>query len=107
MYPIPPVIITHNKGGASLIAQSFVSSYPAAGLVFLGPPVHPLSESFIFELKFPIAILATSTQFESMKGERYDDAAVDKLILPQGKEDFVDGQDAITQIELWLDDLGI
>lgn len=112
MYPFPPVILAHHEGGASLIAQAYVSSHPAAGLVFLGPPssssiTDPLEDAFNFELTFPLAVLATKSQFGTMGGERFDDPAVDKLILPQGKENQMEGQDAVTQIELWLDELGV
>ena len=111
MIPFPPVIIA--EGYAALVAQTYISSHPASGLILIDPPVTNkdvpksiISETlpeFTYEPKFPIAVIAEEdrlTQFQS-KGHRLADSPyVDFL-----HRDKASG--AFRHIDDWLDRLGI
>nr|GAT49774.1 predicted protein [Mycena chlorophos] len=107
----PPVII--GRSAASLIVQAYISSNPVSAMLLMGDiPVTnaivpktflptPLDE-FNFEPKFPIALLATSTQMERLVDHRLVRAGVQTYTT-----DDLDGEDAMLKIESWLDMLGI
>ncbi|KII94331.1 hypothetical protein PLICRDRAFT_100150 [Plicaturopsis crispa FD-325 SS-3] len=115
MIPFPPVIIARSAG--ALVAQRYISSNPASGLILISPPASnkaaaerglfpgdaPLRE-FDFEPKFPIAIMATPREMKMLRSEHRlgQDPGVDKIVVQA-----TDGQEAFTKMELWLDELGI
>ncbi|KAK7465711.1 hypothetical protein VKT23_005682 [Stygiomarasmius scandens] len=110
--PFPPVIIA--RGVACLITQTYISSHPASGLVLISPPPcntmiprnllpTPLPE-FDFEPKFPICVVATEEDMQILQRHNrlVKDQAADVIIVKN-----VDGQEAFTKIEQWLDEIGI
>ncbi|OSX61293.1 hypothetical protein POSPLADRAFT_1182441 [Postia placenta MAD-698-R-SB12] len=124
--PFAPVIIA--RGSGALIAQTYISSYPASGLLLISPPasnaslssppfdpssIHnsamllptPLSE-FDFEPKFPCAILCGEGDAAGLSENRlWKDAAVDKLVVPDSRA--LDSQEGFVKIEQWLDEIGV
>ncbi|KAJ6604333.1 hypothetical protein DFH09DRAFT_1300569 [Mycena vulgaris] len=110
---LPPVIFA--RSSASLIAQAYIGSNPAAAMMLTGniPSTNadvaktllptPLEE-FNFEPKFPIALLTTAREMERLrKTNRLAQAPEVDLLTTHDLE----SQDALLQIEGWLDDLGI
>jgi hypothetical protein len=109
----PPVIFARSY--ASLIAQAYISSNPASGMMLMGNipatnsevPVSLLPtpfEEFTFEPTFPIAILTTSSETERLQktSRLYQAPGVETIVV-----DDLESQDALLEIEHWLDDLGI
>lgn len=99
----------------SLIAQTFISSHPASGLVLISPPLSNSSDSvsdllptplpeFDFEPRFPVALVCTHAESELLKktNRLAQDADVDILAV-----DDVDSQEAFVKIEQWMDEVGI
>ncbi|KAI0659916.1 hypothetical protein C8Q70DRAFT_982550 [Cubamyces menziesii] len=113
--PFAPVIIS--RAGATLIAQTYISSHPATGLLLISPPPSNASvpqsllptplEEFIFEARFPCAILCAEAEQSRLAAESrlWKDPGVDKIVVQD--EDAVVGQQGVVQIEQWLDELGI
>ncbi|KAG7099374.1 hypothetical protein E1B28_001230 [Marasmius oreades] len=111
--PFPPVIFA--RGAASLIAQTYISSHPATGLVLISPPSSneavvesgllptPLPE-FDFEPNFPLVVVATPQQMKVLREEHrlLKDNSLDTIIV-----DDVEGHDAFAKIEEWLDEMGV
>ncbi|KAI0941870.1 hypothetical protein AcW1_009766 [Taiwanofungus camphoratus] len=115
--PFPPVIIARASG--ALIAQTYISSHPASGLLLVSPPPSnkavsdfspsllptPLAE-FDFEPKFPCAIVCAEREKEWLKENRlWKDGGVDKLIVKDKSE--IGGQEVFVRIGQWLDDIGV
>ncbi|ESK98356.1 hypothetical protein Moror_106 [Moniliophthora roreri MCA 2997] len=108
--PFAPVIIA--RGPTCLIAQQYISSHPATGLILISPPPSntdvdilptPLPE-FDFEPKFPIAIFATPQELDALKVKNrlVRDGGVDVVAVGDTM-----GQDAFAKIEKWLDEIGV
>ncbi|EMD32277.1 hypothetical protein CERSUDRAFT_58818 [Gelatoporia subvermispora B] len=114
--PFAPVIIA--RSGGTLIAQTYISSHPASGLILISPPASnadatsrsllpaPLPE-FNFEPKFPCAILCTEDEAATLadKNRLWQDTSVDKFVVRDEKA--VNGQDGFNHIQTWLDDIGV
>lgn len=110
--PFAPVLVARSSG--SLIAQTYISSHPASGLILISPNPKtsspesiailptPLKE-FNFEAKFPLVIIDTPAGTKVQQKEN-------RLVKEDGIEiitvDDVDGQEAFRQIEMWLDESG-
>lgn len=121
MIPFAPVIFA--RGPGALIAQTYISSHPASGLLLVSPPVSndKLRSSFEsqgqtllpttlpefdFEPKFPCAILCTQQEAVDLAGNRlWKDDNVDKLLTQD--EQAMDGQEGFVKIEQWLDEVGV
>ena len=121
MIPFAPVIFA--RGPGALIAQTYISSHPASGLLLISPPVsnaHLRSTSeakgqnllpthlpeFNFEPQFPCAILCTQQEAAALAGHRmWKDDHVDKLVTRDEKA--IDGQEGLVKIEQWLDEVGV
>ncbi|KAJ3567367.1 hypothetical protein NP233_g6412 [Leucocoprinus birnbaumii] len=119
MIPFPPIIFGRSAG--CLIAQTYISSNPATGLVLLSPPANntelgsvqahdnspilptPLGE-FDFEPYFPIMVMATSERMKVLKGlnRLAKNPEVDKFTV-----NTLEGQQAYSDIQNWLDKLGV
>ncbi|TFK52772.1 hypothetical protein OE88DRAFT_1711671 [Heliocybe sulcata] len=110
--PFAPVIVSRSTG--SLIAQTYISSNPARGLIMINPPANndsvpemllptPLEE-FNYEPKFPIAVLGRKAELDAWrKGSRLgQDDRVD--IFEVGD---TEGQDALYRMEVWMDEIGV
>lgn len=114
MTPFAPVFVSRSI--ACLVTQKYISSYPATGLVLISPPTSNSSlgddklptelEEFIYEPKFPIAIVDTPKRIEELKAKNrlcrepspyVDIIAVEKL----------EGQPLLNAVDKWLDELGI
>jgi hypothetical protein len=110
--PFPPVIFARST--TTLIAQAYISSNPASGLVLLSPPLSNLAVStnrlptplreFDYEPKFPIALVATPTEMPDLiRHHRLGDAAaVDKITV-----DDIEGDSCYEQLQQWIDDIGV
>jgi len=110
--PFPPVVFA--RSSAALIAQAYISSNPASGLLLISPPWSNTSLSkdllptalkeFDFEPKFPIGIMGTPKEVEVLqqKSRLGQDPGVDMIQV-----DDIDSQEAFVRMELWLDDWGI
>ena len=115
MTPFAPVFIARST--ACLVTQKYISSYPASGIVLISPPTSnedakadgklpgPLEE-FIYEPKFPIAILDTPERLQELKkknrlcrepGPFVDTVPVERL----------EGQPLLEAVDKWLDELGV
>jgi hypothetical protein len=111
-YPFPPVVFASDF--ASLIAQAYISSYPAQGLFLVSPPLSnaslypdilptPLSE-FNYELHFPVAVMATPDYMPMVKTQsRFTRSTWVDLIEVENLE----GNQAIKEVERWVDELGV
>lgn len=119
MIPFPPVVFARSAG--CLIAQTYISSNPASGLVLISPPAdnvelegahgqdgspmlpNTLTE-FDFEPYFPIAVMATPERMKILEGSNrlVREPEVDKLTVHD-----LEGQQAFNDIQNWLDKLGI
>jgi hypothetical protein len=97
-----------------LIAQTYISSHPASGLILISPSPSTSSqevnkllptpiEEFNYEAKFPLLVVDTPTDMKRHQAEnrlvRDDDVEVISI------QD-VDGQEAFRKIETWLDQSG-
>lgn len=119
MIPFPPVILARASG--CLVAQTYISSNPATGLVLISPPGNnaelegvrgrdglPILPTkipeFDFEPYFPIAIMATPRHMRMLEQSNrlVREPETDKFIV----ED-LEGQQALNKVESWLDKLGI
>lgn len=112
------------RAGGALIAQTYIESNPASGLVMIAPPTSndassallptPLPE-FTYEPKFPIAIMGTPEEVRLLRdahrlgkagagkgGGRWRRGGVDWLEV----ED-TEGQAAQNSMEMWLDEIGV
>ncbi|THU91771.1 hypothetical protein K435DRAFT_758877 [Dendrothele bispora CBS 962.96] len=110
--PFPPVFIA--RGAACLIAQTYISSHPASGLLLISPPpcnasvpekLLPTSlPEFNFEPKFPICVMSTPEEMRILQDRNRlcKDQGVDKIVVGN-----VEGQEAFIKIEQWLDEIGI
>ncbi|KAJ7275349.1 hypothetical protein B0H12DRAFT_253907 [Mycena haematopus] len=110
--PWPPVLFA--RSAASLIAQTYVSSYPVAAMMLMGdiPSTNadvskgllPTSMAeFNFEPTFPIALLTTPREMDRLRTtNRLALTDVELLTTEQ-----LESQEALLKIEGWLDDLGI
>ncbi|KZT26012.1 hypothetical protein NEOLEDRAFT_1063837 [Neolentinus lepideus HHB14362 ss-1] len=110
--PFAPVIVSRSTG--SLIAQTYISSNPARGLIMISPPPNnrtlaesllptPLEE-FNYEPKFPIAIVGKKGELETWrKASRLgQDGRVDVFEVDDNE-----GQDALYRMEVWMDEIGV
>ncbi|KAF9015317.1 hypothetical protein BDQ17DRAFT_1340843 [Cyathus striatus] len=112
MIPFPPVIFARSAGG--LIAQQYVSSHPASGLILISPPISNAAltgdllpsdlAEFDFEPKFPIAIVATTEEMKSLqqRNRLCQDANVDRIVVES-----LDAHEILPKAEEWLDFKGI
>ncbi|KAH9916040.1 uncharacterized protein B0H18DRAFT_1039403 [Fomitopsis serialis] len=121
MIPFAPIIFA--RGSGALIAQTYISSHPASGLLLISPPVSnatlkssseadgnaPLPTAlpeFNFEPRFPCAILCTQQETKALAENRlWKDENVSKLIARN--EQTLDGQEGFVKIEQWLDEVGV
>ena len=121
MIPFAPVIFA--RGPGAIIAQTYISSHPASGLLLISPPVsndnlrstseaqgHTLLPTalpeFNFEPKFPCAILCTQQESSELSnGRLWEDDNVDKLVTRD--EHTIDGQEGFVKVEQWLDEVGV
>lgn len=111
--PFPPVIVA--RGSACLIAQTYISSNPASGMILLSPPVSnaelvecsklptPLTE-FDFEPNFPIAVIASPEEVERLR-ERNRICQTPNVDVISVKD--MDESQTFAEIELWLDKCGM
>ncbi|KAI0353889.1 hypothetical protein OH77DRAFT_1426719 [Trametes cingulata] len=112
--PFAPVIVS--RAGGTLIAQTYISSHPASGLLLISPPPSnasvpktllptPLPE-FDFETKFPCAVMCTEAEKARLSEESrlWQDARVDKIVVKDEKA--IVGQEGLVRIEQWLDEMG-
>ncbi|KAF4605370.1 hypothetical protein EYR40_004154 [Pleurotus pulmonarius] len=110
--PFPPVIFA--RGTGSLIAQTFISSHRAGGMLLISPPSSntdvpdhllptPLPE-FDFEMKFPIALIGTAEEIDKLQHHRdlTKTGYVDTYIVGA-----VDEGTVLLKAEEWLDELNI
>ena len=117
MIPFAPIIVA--RGAGTLIAQTYISSYPASALLLISPPpsnsVLAASDKsllptalpeFDFEPRFPVAIMATQQERSVLERENrlWKDPDVDKLVVRD--ETTLTGQEGLVKIEQWLDELG-
>ena len=117
--PFAPVIVARAAG--TLIAQTYISSYPASALLLISPPpsnsalaacdshrslLPTALPEFDFEPRFPVAVLATEDERPVLEKESrlWKDPGVDKLVV--GRETELMGQEGLARIEEWLDELG-
>ena len=117
--PFAPVIIARAAG--ALIAQTYISSYPASALLLISPPPSNAAlaasipgqsllptalPEFDFEPRFPVAVLATEDERSVLEKESrlWRDPGVDKMVV--GRETGLTGQEGLARIEEWLDELG-
>jgi hypothetical protein len=126
--PFAPVLVA--RTGGTLIAQGYIESNPAAGLIMISPPSSntgcpsnssqppllptPLPE-FTYEPKFPLAILGTPSELENLKQThrlgkeahtggwtRWKRGGVDWLEV-----DDTSSHDTRNKMEMWMDDVGV
>ncbi|KAG8711701.1 hypothetical protein FRC08_015571 [Ceratobasidium sp. 394] len=110
--PFPPVIIA--RAGTCIVAQSYIESNLASGLVLIEPPVSnascvpdllptPLDE-FTFEPRFPIAVISSSDKVKESRIVREGENSgwVDVLKVKN-----IAGSSPAMDIEKWLDSIGI
>jgi len=106
------------RSSAALIAQHYISSNPASGLVLISPPTSNASVSsdaeaafdlkslkeFDFEPRFPIVIIESRDKQDAQDKENrlVRDEGVEMIVVAD-----VDSQDALVKIEQWLDENGI
>ncbi|KAH9836080.1 uncharacterized protein C8Q71DRAFT_760455 [Rhodofomes roseus] len=121
MIPFAPIIVA--RGSGALIAQTYISSHPASGLLLISPPVsnaalQSSSEAedktllptvlpeFNFEPRFPCAVLCTQREATAFTENRlWADENVSKLVTRD--EQALDGQEGFVKIEQWLDEVGV
>ncbi|KAF8912821.1 hypothetical protein CPB84DRAFT_1759588 [Gymnopilus junonius] len=110
--PFPPVIFS--REATCLIAQTYISSNPASGLVLISPPINNAEligtklptnlAEFDYEPKFPIAVIDTPERVaDLLKRNRIcQSGMVDVIPVDQLNE-----EETFSQIVQWLDKLGI
>jgi pimeloyl-ACP methyl ester carboxylesterase len=109
----PPIIFARSFG--ALIAQTYISSNPASGLVMIEPPAsnaallksgHLTTEltEFDYEPRFPLAVVNTPDVMETFQRESrfQEDPDIDWLVVKA-----LDSPDMTTQVEQWLDMVGV
>lgn len=112
--PFPPVIFA--RASACLIAQTYISSNPASGMVLISPPISnkdletaelptPLEE-FNYEPNFPIAVIATPKHAERLRKSNRICQSKNVDIIVDESLNRSDLQ-LYAQVEKWLDKLGI
>ena len=118
-YAFPPVLIS--RSSACLITQSYISSYPASGLVLISPVIAPdyvssllpghLKE-FDYEPHFPILVMSTATESRQASQHRLLATNVDKCVLqsedcgPADGKNLTQHAEIIRNLEGWMDDIG-
>ncbi|KAH9910887.1 uncharacterized protein BXZ73DRAFT_30881, partial [Epithele typhae] len=113
--PFTPVIIARCAG--ALIAQPYISSYPATVLLLISPPLAnsalpkmllptPLPE-FYFGTKFPCSAMCTKHERPALEAANrlWKDPSVDKIGVED--DETVMGHEGLMEIEQWMDELGI
>ncbi|KAM5543558.1 hypothetical protein V8D89_002809 [Ganoderma adspersum] len=115
--PFAPVIVACAAG--TLIAQTYISSYPASALLLISPPpsnsalaasdrslLPTALPEFDFEPRFPVAVMATEQERPVLEKESrlWKDPDVDKLVVRD--DTGLTGQEGLARIEEWLDELG-
>ncbi|KAH9486773.1 hypothetical protein JR316_0000838 [Psilocybe cubensis] len=111
--PFPPVIIA--RGAACVVAQTYISSHPASGMILLSPPASnaelvescklptPLTE-FNFEPNFPIAIIGSPAEVKHLrKNNRICQSQNVDIISVED----MDESQIFFEIDLWLDKCGM
>lgn len=113
---IPPtLLVSFARSGGTLIAQTYISSNPASGLVLIAPPTStsspsarrilptPLSE-YDYEPRFPLLVLDTPSGMEQQVSENrlIRDDGVDHIA-----QDDLEGPDAQIAMEKWMDSVGV
>ncbi|KAL0950983.1 hypothetical protein HGRIS_007730 [Hohenbuehelia grisea] len=105
----PPVIVA--RSAAALVAQTFISSHRASGMFLISPPTSnaavkllpsPLEE-FNYEMKFPIGIIGTAREIDTMRRHRFQDdqGYVDTYGLEEHGR-----LDVLESLNSWLDERG-
>ncbi|KAG9015615.1 hypothetical protein FRB90_004723 [Tulasnella sp. 427] len=104
-----PCIISHGVGG-SLVAQTYIESNNASGLVLISPAVDnhealhllpsPLEE-FTYEPNFPILVVDTPERIElhEQRNRLVKEGLVDMAVVPQLIE-----KNVFNAVAKWLDD---
>lgn len=119
-YPFPPVLFAYRLG--SLVAQTYVSSYPVSALILNDPTTCeslesepglvdrlPLSsEDFNFEPKFPLLVVGNLESGKSQKENRLVREGADYVeVSKQGSEFSNDGcPPDIAATLCWLEEMG-
>ncbi|KAF8807558.1 hypothetical protein BYT27DRAFT_7165368 [Phlegmacium glaucopus] len=110
--PFPPVIVA--RGSSCLIAQTYISSNPASGLVLISPLVSndelfgtmlPTQlKEFNYEPKFPIAVLATLPEVKLLLDSNRicQDDSVNVISV-----DNLDEKQICFEVDNWLGELGL
>ncbi|KAF8314910.1 hypothetical protein DL93DRAFT_2057600 [Clavulina sp. PMI_390] len=111
--PFAPVLFAR-RGGA-LIAQTYISSNPASGMVLISPPVSndapearawlptPLQE-FDYEPRFPLLIIDSDVEHHAKENRLVRDDGVETLYMTAAE---LGGMSAWMKIEKWMDSVGI
>ncbi|EPQ50741.1 hypothetical protein GLOTRDRAFT_49968 [Gloeophyllum trabeum ATCC 11539] len=110
--PFAPVLVSRSSG--TLIAQTYISSNPARGLIMISPPPNNNSvsksllptplEEFNYEPKFPIAVLGAK---EDLQRWRHDSRLGQYGMVDIFEVDDTEGQDSLSKMEVWMDEIGI
>ena len=108
--PFAPVIITRAAG--TLIAQTYISSFPASALLLISPPpsnsaLAASDRSLLptalpeldFEPRFPVAVMATEQERPTLEKDNrlWKDLDVDRLVVED--EAALTGQESLARIE--------
>lgn len=111
--PFPPVVIA--RSASCLIAESYISSNPAAGMVLISPPVSNQSlegdllpnklPEFDYEPYFPIVVIDTEQSIRELKENNRicQDEDVETLSVSNLQND----SELLSVVEDWLERLGI
>lgn len=112
------------RGGAALIAQTYVSSHPASALVLINPPTSTTAfleslaahkslllptalREFDFEPLFPVIVFSPAGELESQQiANRLIQEGAD-LVGVCEDDDMAQDEDVVTKLEEWLDDIGV
>jgi hypothetical protein len=112
--PFAPVIVA--RSASCLVAQQYVSNYPAKAILLISPPrdnddlektrlSEPIDE-FTYEPKFPIGVVDTPERLEVLRKRnrlcKDPNPFVDVISAKK-----LEGQPLLNAVELWLDELGI
>ncbi|PPR03157.1 hypothetical protein CVT26_008008 [Gymnopilus dilepis] len=110
--PFPPVIFA--RGAACLIAETYISSNPASGLVLISPPISNADlvgtmlptglKEFDYEVGFPIAVVDT---FERMALLRQRNRVCRSEAVDILRVKTLTDEETFVAVERWLDQLGI
>jgi len=111
--PFAPVLFA--RTGATLIAQTYISSNPASALVLISPPTSNSSQTaarllptplgdFDYEPRFPLLIVDTLAGIK-------DQVAANRLVREQSVDTIgvssLDGVETLTAIERWMDSVSM